>query len=592
MTNLLKKRPIAVVFCVTFLMYSPLLFNHYVGDDNIVMGRNTFYHSWRNLPRIFGPGAVADTHAIHYNTDLLFDFGTGKDQYRPISDVTYFLDAQLFSAKPWGSHFVNILIHCVNAVLVCLIVTKLFSVPFLGIAAGLLFSLHPLQSEPVAVMSYRADILAAMFVLCAFYAWIRFSRSGYLKQRHYYASLVMYGLAVFSKESACLLPLVIIVFDQIMGIPRPGSRPRAAAYGGFVLIFLLFLYLYFIVFPTPLAAAGAFHWLGGSLLNHVFLMGYIWQNYLVNVSAPWTVKMIPGHYCPPLSVLTAAAAAWIAICFMALMACFILLWRRYKECVFFIWWYVVFYIPLSNSVPIANPMANRYMYLPSIGLLIVAAFFLNKLFGCDCIRKYAGRLSDKLYVCVLGVCIVLTLFLNGDWKSNYHVASAWVRDYPADGQGYALLGREYLGTGDVSKALENLEKSVLLGSYVPGDLLALAACYVRQERWTDAEYLLKQIVRRYPGYAEPLFCLGTVYYKQKRMLQAREALEQALVLNPKKSSGYVLLMNIYQKLHQAEDVEALLKKAEVYLSLKNVTGLRRMSMPAERQDQFSEHDDY
>ncbi len=494
------RRPAVIIFCLTFLIYSPLLFNHYVGDDNIVMGRNTFYHSWHNIPRVFGRGAIADIAAIHFKEGTAIDFGTGKDQYRPVSNVTYFIDGQLFNARPWGSHLVNILIHSINAVLVGLLILEIFPGAFPAVFAALLFSLHPLQSEAVAVMSYRADILAAMFVLVSFYAWVRFRKSGYVRQRLYFCSLFMYGLAVFSKEAASFLPLAIIAFDQIIGTPRPAFRQRAVFYGGFTMVFFLFVYLYFVVFPTPLAASVNFHWLGGSLINHVSLMGYIWQQYLVNLLMPWTVKVIPGHYCPPLTVLTGTALVWVGITAVSLMVALGVLWRRHREGAFFVVWYILFYLPISNLFPVANPMASRYMYMPSIGLIVAAAVFLNQACGSGFFRRYAGRLSHVLFVGVIMICVVPTLFLNVDWKTNFHVACAWVRDYPADGQGYALLGREYLRAGDYDKAREHLEKSVVFGSFIPGDLLSLAECYVHQGQPAAAAHLLQQIIAHYPGY--------------------------------------------------------------------------------------------
>ena len=179
-----------------------------------------------------------------------FDFGTGRASYRPVSNLTYFLDYYLFQAKPYGSHLINILIHCVNSVLVYWIVNQIFSSSILGIFAGLLFSLHPIQSEAVAVMSYRADVFAAMFVLCSFYFWIKFIQGGHVRKKYYYGSLAMCFLALFSKESAFMLPFVILLFDQMLVSPPPNLKQRGICYIGFVLIFILYLYLYFVIFPN------------------------------------------------------------------------------------------------------------------------------------------------------------------------------------------------------------------------------------------------------------------------------------------------------------------------------------------------------
>ena len=182
MINLFKKRQAALVFLITFLIYSPVLFNHFVGDDNVIFGRNTFYHFWKNVPRLFEKGCIISSHEIIFNSESRADFGKVSASYRPILNLTYFLDYYLFQANPYGFHLINILIHCVNSVLVYRIVNQIFSSSLLGVFAGLLFSLHPIQSEAVAVMSCRFDLLATMFVLFSFYFWIKFKQGGYVKQ--------------------------------------------------------------------------------------------------------------------------------------------------------------------------------------------------------------------------------------------------------------------------------------------------------------------------------------------------------------------------------------------------------------------------
>ena len=178
------KYPI-IILALIFLTYTPILFNRFVGDDHIIIEKNTFYSSWKNMPRLFEKGYIVDLKNINYSSEPASDFGTGSVSYRPISNLTYFLDYSLFQAKPYGSHFINILIHCANTFLVYGLVSRLFSSSILGLFAGLLFSLHPIQSEAVAVMSYRADMVAAFFALCSFYFWVKFQEGGYLRKKYY-----------------------------------------------------------------------------------------------------------------------------------------------------------------------------------------------------------------------------------------------------------------------------------------------------------------------------------------------------------------------------------------------------------------------
>ena len=103
------KYPI-IILALIFLTYTPILFNRFVGDDHIIIEKNTFYSSWKNMPRLFEKGYIVDLKNINYSSEPASDFGTGSVSYRPISNLTYFLDYSLFQAKPYGSHLINILL--------------------------------------------------------------------------------------------------------------------------------------------------------------------------------------------------------------------------------------------------------------------------------------------------------------------------------------------------------------------------------------------------------------------------------------------------------------------------------------------------
>ena len=145
------------------------------------------------------------------------------------------------------------------------------------------------------------------------------------------------------------------------------------------------------------------------------------------------------------------------------------------------------------------------------------------------------------------ICVTRTLFLNGDWKNNFDMGWAWVRDYPAAYQGYATLGRAYLSAGNLDKAEEYLEKSILLGDQMPNNALTLSECYIRLGKIQAAEALLKKIISGFPDYADAYFYLGEIYYVQKNYQSAQEMLEKTLMLNPKSEAAKNLLKLDLQK---------------------------------------------
>ena len=556
--DFLKKRQAASLFLITFLIYSPILFNNFVGDDIEVFGGNTFYYSLKNIPRLFEKGCISNPKKVILLNGP-YDIGSGGYSYRPITYLTYFIDYYFFRGKAYGSHFINILLHCINSVLVYWIVRQIFSTSALALFIGLLFSLHPIQSY--AVSNCRGDLLAAMLVLFSFYFWIKFKQGGYVRRKYCFGAIMMYFFALFSKESSFPLPFVIILFDQFLASPRLALRQRGIYYLGFISILFFYLYIYFFVYPS---ASYSLNWLGGSLINHCLIMGYIWYIDLIKLLLPWTVKVVPGLYCPPVPGIVNIIE--ISIAFSVLITSLLVLFRSNQESMFFLLWGIIFYLPVSNLIPIVNPMADRYMYLPSIGLLIVLSVLLYKVFMPNFFDKFSKQISKILAIGIILICVTRTVFLNEDWKSNFDLGWACIRDYPAYYEGYAFVGKEYFDVGLFEKAKAYMEKSVLLGNKMPREVLLLAECYVQLKEFGMAETLLKQIIQNNPDYYEPYFYLGVIYYGQKKYWQALRVLEKTLVLNPKQPLGYILLMKVYLNLHKYEDAKIMLKKADKNLN--------------------------
>ena len=166
----------------------------------------------------------------------------------------------------------------------------------------------------------------------------------------------MYFLAIFTKEVSFVVPFLIMLFDQTSLAPFLNFKLRKKWYLGFFPIFVLFVCLYFFVFPPPFSPK-FFKWLGGSLVNHCTIMVYIWWDLLVNVLMPWTVKVIPSQYIP--EAPNAVSLGGIAIFFIAFITGVYISGVCTKECAFFLWWYIIFYFPLSNLIPAIWDIGTR-----------------------------------------------------------------------------------------------------------------------------------------------------------------------------------------------------------------------------------------
>ena len=540
----MKIHKVFLLVLVVFMANFPVVFNKFIGDDHLLIENNIFYSSWKNIPRLFEQGNIHLTRDFFSNNH---DYGTGCVSYRPVLSLSYFLDYHFWGNKPFGYHLTNIIIHCLNCVLFYLIISSILGPTLESLFAAFLFGLHPVQSEAVAVIGYRADILAAFFVLNSFYFWIRFQSGNYAQVKYYAGSLVMYFFALFSKESSVMLPTVILLYDQIFSDSSSKLKQRKVYYAGFIPILVFYLYVYIFVFPN---SSLSFQWIGGSIVNHFLAIAHIWYIYLINFIAPWTIKLLPGFYCPPTPAVFSFETLKMGLVFVIFGWVLIKLWRSYKIGAFFLLWFLVFYFPVSNLFPIANPMAFRYMYLPSAGLLTLFALFLYKILNSHFFMPYSRRLFSIFFMAIVLMGILCTLFINDRLKDDFDVGYTMIEYYPKASTGYVLLGEQYYIRSAFDTAKVYFEKAVHYGYNDPQIDMQLGICYFHLGKFKNAEQHFFNVISANPHYLDPYLILGNIYYIQKEYRKESRILEKALTLSPNEPAIHINLMKAYKYLQK------------------------------------------
>jgi len=198
----------------TVLVYLPARHGGFIWDDDVYVTDNPLLTAPDGLKRIW------------------FSFDS-PSQYFPLTYTTFRLEHGLWGSNPAGYHWVNILLHAANALLVWRLLRRL-GLPGAWLAAAL-FALHPVHVESVAWITERKNVLSLFFLLLAALAWIEFLEERPQGSRRYYGlALVLYTLALFAKTTACTLPaaLVLVLWLQ----RKPITRSRLAQIVPFVLI--------------------------------------------------------------------------------------------------------------------------------------------------------------------------------------------------------------------------------------------------------------------------------------------------------------------------------------------------------------------
>lgn len=456
---------------------------------------NTFSAEWSH----------DDFPVIVDNLDIRSLAEFAKDSYpgRPLRELTYLIDFQVFNLEPAGYHIQNIFWHGLNAFLLFTLSLRLGLSRREAWLAALLFLAHPLQVEVVANISHRKDSLALSFCLVAFLVWLRGRRDDRFDYPWLALSILFGGVAMLAKQNAVVLPAVVLwyelLFRGVWGRLWKGSR----------------------LLPVTLALAGVG---AGWLFFFRFIAGKNWGGamalmlatktglrdgfsptvYYATVAKSWLFNWghllwprdlaIEYHLPPATGFGDAQVVAAMAVVALLLLG-IALLWRRLPVAVFGLGWFLLFWLPTSNLLPQVYFAADRYMYAPSAGALLAVAVLLDRLVT----GLWSYRMAAMLLVTVLAV---LCWQQNRVWLSVESLWTQAVKVSPNSSFALNNLGNVYLLRGELLPAKELYERSATVDPVNPTAFYNLGLIYERAGMQSLAvEYYRKFLRFKSPEYA-------------------------------------------------------------------------------------------
>jgi len=408
-----------LVAVAAFLVYANSLANGFVWDDAGVIV---------NKPALYGD--VLSLFAMH---DSVLD----KDPspyYRPFTYVTFMAEERLHGLNPFWMHLLNVLLHAGNAFLVFLIARSLLGSPHAACLAGLLFAVHPINAESVNFLSGgRNTLLACFFVLIALLLHARSVRRNSMSDAVAGAVAVFAGL--LSKELAiAVLPFVFAIESPALYRGTPSERRRAVMR---LAPYLALTAAYFALRTFALLSVGPSKYpvpdLGTRLLNNI----YIIPRYLFIIVWPRSLSM---NYEMPENLHLLAlplAAAWFCI---AGLLVWVLTRKDRRVTLFGLAWATAFWLPVSGLIAFPSaPLAERYLYLPAIGIWLMVAEQTERTFTSPATIRRAA-----VFACLLIALATRTVARNADWKNNLTLFARYVEQNPDNAFGHQALGATYL----------------------------------------------------------------------------------------------------------------------------------------------------
>jgi len=514
--------PYIILSVISIIVFCNTLDNTFVYDDSVTIVKNNLIKNWKNFHTLFS-----------FNYFIL----SGELSYRPFVTLTYFIDYSLWGLNPTGFHLTNLLLQTANTLLFYLFLKRVTKSNTLAFFSTLLFTTHPILTETVNTISYREDVLAALFFLIAFILYLKINTTFLNKSKfllYYLGSLFSYLLALFSKEMAITFPILLILFDIFY---LPSGKPLQAfikklkgIYIGYFSVTAFYLFIQFVVFRHVYIKLD-------QTRQSLFVMTKVLASYLKLLFLPFNLNA--DYVVPP---ITTGIISFIISVFLVTTVIIITirLCKNNKQYWFFISWFFITLLPVSNIIPIGNIMAERYLYIPIMGFSGIIGILVQK-FN---LKKPLVAICFTMVIFILGV---MCINRNWIWRDELSLWYSTAIREPNSARAHHNIGVVHSAKGYYEYAELEYKKTLEIN---PKDIEAhynLGNAYERKGILDNAIKEYQEVIRHNPYYADAYNNLGSIYQKKHLLDKAIEHYKKAIQCNPFNPHYYNNLGLVYHE---------------------------------------------
>ncbi|MBM4055738.1 MAG: tetratricopeptide repeat protein [Planctomycetes bacterium] len=502
--------PISLIICLPILIYLNSLSNQFVYDDETILATNYFVKTLSNLPNLF--------NANYFKS-------SGELSYRPVTTASYFFDYTVWKLLPFGFHLTNLILHTINVALSFFLFNRIFKDKTTAFLCTLIFLCHPVLSETVNAIGYRDDLLAATFSLAAFLLYIKTRENS--SPFPYFASVICFLLGIFSKEMAITLPFLIFLYDVTLAKNIQLKYKFTRYYSGYIGAILFYILVRFVLLRNPMETHVSYP--NNSIVENIFIMPKVFASYIkllfipANLSADYVVPYFSSH---------TGISTLLSILFLSAFTIIVGKSFYYSRTVFYsLIWFLATLLPVLNIIPIENIMADRYLYLPSLGFCMITGHFIK-----NCHRKL--RFIRRPY-CTLSIAIslfiafsIITIKRNTTWFNNTALWANTAKTTPASFRAHNNIGNHYRETGMLDESIREFKYALTLNTGYIQAHNNLGITYEKKGLIKEAIEEYKAALKINPSYPFPHNNLGLIYAKANLLDTAIDEFKKAIHNKP------------------------------------------------------------
>ena len=545
----------------------------------------------------------------HIQTGLTIDgiqwaFTTGHaSNWHPLTWISHMADIEVFGFDPRWHHFINLLFHIANTLLLFFVLHRMTKSPWQSAFVAALFALHPLHVESVAWVAERKDVLSTFFWMLTTGAYVFYVERPGLQR--YLFVLIFFALGLMAKPMLVTLPFVLLLLDYwplgrlepknpakkiqaksgkpVAPDKRKGKsgkkhatalkeevkteKPADSKYRWALIISLLRekVPLFVMTILSSIVTSIVQQKSGAVGSFEIFPLSVRIENAFVSYIA-YIGKTIYPHN---LAIFYPYQKLWVSwhvlgaiLCFFSVT--FIVIWtaKKFRYLAVGWLWYVGTLVPVIGLVQVGGQaMADRYTYVPLIGLFIMAAWGIPELLGK---WRYRKEVLVVLSISAILCCSIVTWTQTGYWQNNITLFSHALNVTDSNHVAYNNRGIAYAALGNYGRAIEDYNKVIEINPtdanayYNRGIAYAALGNYVRAIADND------KVIEIDPTEALAYNNRGNAYAALGNQKQAIEDFNKATEINPKFAEAY---------LNRASSYDNLGNKKQAYEDLKTAASL-------------------
>ena len=478
---------------------------------------------------------------------------TQVGRWAPIATISRLLDCTVFGLWPGGHHLTNVLFHAASSILLFLVLRQMTGALWRSAFVAAVFAIHPLRVESVAWVSARGDVTSAFFFMLTLWAYTRYAQNkkslntpvlrgstaegGQHSATNYTLALVFFALGLLCKTMLVTLPFVLLLLDYwpLKRFTLHTSRNAQSIHHsttpilGLLLEKVPFLLLSTAGCVTTIRAQRSafaniqdipFPWrVGNALVSYA--------DYLGQMLYPVGLALFYPHLGNHLPVWKVGVSVMV----LSIISVGVMAGRRKHPCLLVGWlWYLGMLLPVIGFIHYGKSAhADRYTYLPQIGLYILVVWGVVELGGSWRYRR-AGLASAAL--AILAGLLAGAYVQTGYWKDSVSLWTHTLACTSENSLAHNYLGLALAAQGKLEEAVEHYERTLQIKPDYVNAHNNLGNVLARQGKLTEAIEHYERALQIKPDDANAHNNLGNALARQGKLTEAIEHYEWALQIKP------------------------------------------------------------